>query len=56
MEVCAECGSTLDYRNVDVTTMTDSSRVYEKMAWRCSNPSCENHNPAYHTFEWTKDV
>ena len=55
MEVCTECGSPPDYHDVDVTTFDDTSTVYEKVAWRCSNPKCENHNPAYITFGRTKD-
>lgn len=51
-EVCGECGSKLDYRQVDVTTFDSVGKEYESLAWRCNNPACRNHNPSNLTFEW----
>jgi hypothetical protein len=56
IEVCSDCGSKVSYRNVDVTTMADSSRQYMKVAHRCANAKCPNSDPRNHTMEWCKTV
>jgi hypothetical protein len=52
IEVCAECGTQVTTRNVDVTSLADTSRVYEEIAYNCPNRDCENNNTRNHTFSW----
>jgi hypothetical protein len=52
-EVCAACGSDLDYKVDDVVSRGDAWEV-TRIAWRCTSSRCPNHDPALLRSGWTR--
>lgn len=41
-EVCADCGSGVTYRRVDVTSVESESKEYVTVPYVCKNSECPN--------------
>ena len=52
-EHCTACGAVPLYRTVNTGTFDDPSAT-EQMAYKCSNPRCENANQHNLTFDWVQ--
>lgn len=56
VDVCAECGSKVSYRSVNVSTAEDEAPVFQKVPNSCTNTKCINVNPRHHDFDWFRTV
>jgi len=52
-EHCTACGAVPLYRTISTATLDDPSST-QKVAYKCSNPRCENADRRNHTFEWVQ--
>lgn len=52
-EHCTACGAVPLYRTISTATLNDPSST-QKVAYKCSNPKCENADRRNHTFEWAQ--
>lgn len=52
-EHCTACGAVPLYRTISTATFDDPSST-QQVAYKCSNPQCENADRRNHTFEWAQ--